>query len=325
MARTEKYLPQGSRLVIRAGERPAAWYETKKEVILTTTPVETECPITGDPVVTATEQKVQIWFQPRMVRSRVVLEAGDVDESTFGEQFSLLHYDIKQASGFPNPSAKLYPIGVRLTESAWIIRTSDTPYNLMAKIQDAGCKIEANKFDVSESRRLIHQAVAQLQEELAAAVQRNNECMEEASRNLEAGVDSKGREVDPEVGQQNYLRLAQNIEKRLTLLAADIKKAAQRFGINEQAVNINRLGTTAAALGQEMRQRAAAYAEATNALRAIGTAEATALANAAEADQTTHYAMSDMLRENGNDGLADKINAAFGETETFSLADLGDE
>ncbi len=329
MARTEKYLPQGSKLVIRAGQTPAAWYETKKEVILTTTPVETDCPITGERVVTATEQKVQIWFQPRMIRSRVVLEDGDVDEATFNEQFCLFHYDVPTAGGYANPSSKLYPIAVRLTESAWMMRVSDIPYSLMADMQDNGCSVEVNNFDQKESRRLIHQAVAKLQEELAEAVKRANASRDRAEAALEASQNPAEGEaaVSPEEAERRYTRQAEAIEKRLTLLAAQLGKAATRFGINERAVNINRLGATASAIGFAMRERAQAYASSARILAQQTDATSQALAQASQQDAVPAYAMADAMREAGEDEAADRLQKAFDESEpeTFSLAGVGDE
>lgn len=326
MARKEQYLPTGSKLVCRNGQKPAEWYTTKKEIILTIAPVEATCPITNEPVVTATAHGLPIWFQARMVRSRIVLEDGDVDTKTFDEQFSLMHYDISVRSQFTNPSNRLYPIAVRLTESAWMMRTSDIPYQLMAEIQDAGCTVEVNKFDKSESRRLIHQAVAKLQEELAATVSRAQTSARLAERNLEAATEGEDA-ITPEEAEKAHLRQAQAIEKRLTVLAGQITKAASRFGINEQAVNIARLGNTAATISANMRERAAAYSAAQKALAAAGTDTTTALARAATDNATEKvpvYVMADALRESGEDEAADRLQEAFKEDEdTFSLVGAG--
>lgn len=327
MARNEKYLPAGSKLVIKQVNQPAAWYTTKKEIVLEIAPVDAVCPITNEPVVTATAHGLPIWFQARMVRSRIVLAEGDVDDAVFNEQFSLMHYDITVRSEFTNPSNRLYPIAVRLTESAWMMRTTDIPYQLMAEIQDAGCAVEVNKFDKAESRRLIHQAVAKLQEELAAAVARAEASRVRAERALETEPADGEDAATPEEAEKACLKQAQAIEKRLTLLAADIRMAAPRFGIREQAVNINRLGTAAATISATMRERAAAYVAAQKALRESNTATGVALANAARdgaENKVPVYVMADALREADDEKGADRLQEAFAKDDhTFSLAGAG--
>jgi len=327
MARQEKYLPPGSKLVIKQPNQPAAWYTTKKEIILEIAPVEAPCPITNDPVMTATAHGLPIWFQARMVRSRIVLAEGDVDAAVFNEQFSLYHYDCPVINNYKNPSDRLYPIAVRLTESAWMMRTSDIPYELMAEMQDNGCAVEVNKFDKSESRRLIHQAVAKLQEELAAAVARAEVSRVRAERALEAEPTEGEDATTPEEAEKACLKQAAAIEKRLTLLAGQITKAAARFGIREQAVNIGRLGTAAATISANMKERAAAYVSAQKVLRESNTATGLALANAARdgtEDKVPAYVLADALREVGDEEGADRLQEAFKEDDgVFSLAGAG--
>lgn len=327
MASTQRYLPAGSKLVIKQVNQPAAWYTTKKEIVLEIAPVDAPCPITGEAVVTATAHGLPIWFQARMVRSRIVLAEGDVDDAVFNEQFSLYHYDVPQARSYPNPSNRLYPIAVRLTESAWMMRTSDIPYELMAEMQDHGCAVEVNKFDKAESRRLIHQAVGKLQEELAAAVARAEASRVRAERALEAEPTDGEDVTTPEEAEKACLKQAQAIEKRLTLLAADIRKAAARFGIREQAVNINRLGTAAATISATMRERAAAYVAAQKALREANTATATALANGARdgaENKVPAYVLVDVLKDHDLEDEATRLQKAFAEDDgTFSLAGVG--
>ena len=240
---------------------------------------------------------------------------GDVDEKVFDEQFSLFHYDVPTRNGYANPSNRLYPIAVRLTESAWMMRTSDIPYQLMAEMRDNGCSVEVNKFDKSESRRLIHQAVARLQEELAAAVVRAQASHNLAERTLNAATEGENPST-PEEAEKAHLRQAKAIEKRLTLLASQITKAASRFGINEQAVNINRLNATAAMIRDNMQERASAYIAAQVALRNLGTIDGTALARLADdnvAEKVPVYVIVDMLRESGDDENADRLQEAFKE------------
>lgn len=327
MARQEKYLPAGSRLIIKQPNQPAQWYTTKKEIVLETTPVDATCPLTGEPVVTATAHGLPIWFQARMVRSRIVLADGDVDDAVFNEQFSLYHYDVPQARNYPNPSNRLYPIAVRLTESAWMMRTSDIPYELMAEMQDHGCAVEVNKFDKAESRRLIHQAVGKLQEELAAAVARAEASRVRAERALETEPTDGEDVTTPEEAEKACLKQAQAIEKRLTLLASQITKAAARFGIREQAVNINRLGATAATISATMKERAAAYVAAQKALREANTTTGTALANGARdgaENKVPAYVLADALREEGHEDEANRLQEAFAEDDgTFSLTGVG--
>lgn len=324
MARTEKFLPAKSKLVVRS-KAPATWYTTKDEVVLATDPVAAICPLTGEEVVTYCHKGVEIWFQPRMIRSRVVLEEGDVTATAFEESISLFDYDV-HGTDYPNPSNRLYAIGVRMTESVWMMRTSDIPYNLMAEMQDAGCTVDVTLLDRSEVRRKVHRAVAKLHQELAEAVERANRAMDDAIHNLEHGIDGKGQEVDADTARKNYDRQAAAIEKRLNTLQAQLQQSSAKFGINEQAVNIGRLGTAARTLRSQMAERAHGYAIARQALAAIPDAGAQALAAAAAADQVPHYVLADALAEAGDEAAAAALQAAFAETaETFSLVGVADD
>lgn len=334
MARIERYLPATAKIVIERPGHAAEHYTTRKDVTLPEQPTYAECPITGAELCTTLESGIRLYYHGRQTRGRVVLDDGDLAPDAADTQFCLFHYDVPSGGDYPNPSPKLYPIGVRLTESAWLMRAGDIPYNLMAEMQDNGCTVEVNRFDPAESARLLRQAVGRLHQDLADAVERANEAMERATDALAAAEPGAEGGPTPEEAQRQFASRAKGIERRLALLQKQIGEAAERFGIRPHAVNLERLGLTAAAIRTEMSERARVYRDGVAALAAAGTAETAALAAAAAQSQVPAEVMADALREAGNEAAADALQAAFAveaapqpaaeDDGTFSLADLAD-
>lgn len=327
MATIERFLPIGSKVAIQRQGQPAEWYTTIKEVTLPEQPVTTECPLTGAEVRTVLVESTRLFYHQRMSRGRVVLEQDDVTPEAAETQFCLFHYDCPANGEFPNPSGRLYPLAVRLTESAWLMRTGDIPYALMGEMQDAGCTVEVNRFDIAESGRLLRQAVGKLQEELADAVRRADEAMERATDTL-AAQGTEANERSPEDAEKFYLSRCGSIQRRLTALQKQVAESSARFGIRPQAINLERLSAAAATIKSEMAERAAAYREGIKALEAAGTVETIALAKAAARDEVPAEVMAGALEDAGDEAGAARLQAAFAvpaEAETFSLADLGDD
>ncbi len=326
MARIERFLPAGSKVTIQQPNSAAEWYTTRKDVTTPESPVTTECPLTGTEVLTLVQDSVRLYYHSRMTRGRVILDEGDVAPDAAESQFCLMHYDVPSSGDFPNPSGRLYPIAVRLTESAWLMRTGDIPYALMAEMQDAGCTVEVNNFDKAESARLIRQAVGTLQKELADACERANEAMERATDCLAAqGTEANTR--TPEEAERFFLNRSKAIERRLATLQKQVTESATRFGIRPQAINLTRLGETAQAVRTEMTERARLYKESQVALAALGTVDGTALATLAAQSQVPAEVMAGALEDAGNHEAAQALMAAFhpAEETTFSLADVDDE
>lgn len=327
MARIEKYLPAASKVAIQRPGHAAEWYTTRKDVALPEQPTYAECPLTGGEVCTLLQDGTRLYYHNRMARGRVVLDEGDLAPDAAETQFCLFHYDVPSGGDYPNPSPRLYPIGVRLTESAWLMRAGDVPYALMGEMQDNGCTVEVNRFDPSESARLLRQAVGTMQKELADAVARANEAMERATDGLAAAVEGADA-PSPEEAERLFASRAKGIERRLALLQKQVGQAAERFGIRPQAVNLARLGETAAAIKTEMTERARVYRESIKALQAAGTVETQALAVAAAADLVPAEVIAGALEDAGNLEAAAELVAAFApaaDDGVYSLADLGDD
>lgn len=323
MARTERYLPVQSRVVVQNGV-PAHWYTTVRDVVIPTgEDTSAQCPLSGTDARTVMVAGVRIWYQPRMVRSRIVLEDGDVDTKTFDEQFSLFHYDVPNrgdSAGY-SPCRELYRVAVRLTESAWLVKTGDVPYDLMGRMQDIGCLVYCNKFDRTETRSLMLQSVAQLQSKMDEATTDAEQSYHRAMLQLTNSSDPEHREYEPDETKatERFTKRTALIEKRLTDLAKDIQTGAAKFGISTKSYGHDRLYAMATLTHSRTRQQAQSYHRGTVALSTSTDTTAHALATSAAASELPVEVMADALREAGDDATADAL------TETFSLIEQGED
>jgi hypothetical protein len=239
---------------------------------------------------------------------------------------------------FPNPSGRLRRIGFRATLSCWVIPEHALPHNLINEMRSLKCEVNLVKFDASEGPRLIRMA----QTKIKAEVDRQ---IASAALSLDAAADRHllpDSEITGErdAAQERFERAASIIQNRLNRLISDVEQAIQNFGVTPTQLGIEDFRKAHGLFQQGILARCEEYASATNALRQVGTADATALAAAAAADEAPAYAMSDMLRDAGNEKAADTLAAVFAEPDagaeetvppadeddgTFSLGDLGDE
>lgn len=319
MARTETFIAPKSRVVVRQTNKTPQWYVTEKVVVVDTTKmVEAACPMTGAAVASYVEKGVTVYFPANILRTHLVLEEGDIDPASLNEQFSLFHYDVPKNGGYPNPSGRLYPIAVRLTESCWIVKTEDTlVLPLMADMLDNGCRVRINKFDKSESRALLADAIEELRKTIAEKVASANASCATANAQLDAS-DAEG--LTEVAARKRYEQRIKNVERSLTSLTDDLAKAAERFGINRSAFNHSHLATVAKKSRESANEKAKAYVHGAQHLAAVGTVEATALAAAAVTTGIPTYVMADALRDAGDDAAADAVQGAF-DDGTFSLND----
>lgn len=328
MARTETFIAPGSRVVIRQPGKQPQWYETKKEIVVDVSKlVETTCPLTHTdenpkPVASYVEAGITLYFPARILRSNLILEDGDVNPSILNEQFSLFHYDVPKNGGYPNPSARLYPMAVRLTESCWIVKTNDTLIlPLMNEMQDHGCKVRMHKFDRSESRALLCEAIEELRTVIAEKVANANASCASAQAQLD-GSDEEG--LTEVAARKRFDNRIKTIERSLATLTNDLNKAAERFGISLRTVNLSQLRTVAQKTRESANEKAAAYVHGAQHLAATGTTTGVALANAALTVGIPANVMADALRDDGDDAAADAVQGAF-DDNVFSLNDGSDE
>lgn len=322
MARTEKYLPAKSRVVVRTPNKTVCWYDTQKEVIITDAGIA-QCPMTGESVYMVVVGGIAIWYQSRMVRSRIVLEDGDIDENSMNEQYSLMHYDVPsngESAGY-SPCNELYRVAVRLTKSAWIVKTGDVPYDLIGRMQDIGCKVCCNKFDKSETRSLMCQAIEQLQLKMDEATRDAEESYQRAALQLTNSGDVDSREYmdDETKATERFIKRTTLIEKRLKELADNIQTGVVKFGISTKSFRHDRLAGMARLTRTRTQEQAHAYHRATVALSTSTDTTARTLATNAANSTLPPYVMADALREAGDEATADAL------TETFSLVGHGIE
>ena len=319
MARTETFIAPKSRVVIRQSNKTPQWYVTQKTVVVDPARMsEATCPMSGAPVATWVESGVTIYFPTNVLRTHLVLEDGDLNPAALNEQFSLFHYDVPKRGEYPNPSGRLYPIAVRLTESCWIVKTEDTLIlPLMAEMLDAGCRVRINKFDKSESRALLADAIEELRKTIAEKVASANASVASADAQLDAS-DAEG--LTEVAARKRYEARIRTVERSLATLTGDLAKAAERFGINKSAFNHSHLATVAKKSRESANEKARAYVHGAQHLAALGTTTGVALANAALTVGIPTNVMADALRDDGDDAAADKVQGAF-DDGTFSLND----
>ena len=368
MATVERFIPAKSRLVV-CPQKPGAaavWHELKRDLILPADDelAKTECPITKEAVNWFTREvptennktRFALYFPDRVIRVRLKLEPGDLDDARMAHFKPVyLTYDIPddaqefyynkkgelKSRPFPNPSAQLRQFAIRVNKSDWLMDAGDIPQTLIAKMLDAGATPRPVRLHPDDAKKHIEEAILALQKEVIARVKSAEASLAYANEQLamagtaEAQTEAE-RDMTPEKAEKRYRARAKQIGTELTKLAGDLTKAVERFGIGgnivDQIMQLGRLSTTAETITNTMQKQADAYRAATAALAAVGTADATAMANAAANDQAATFAMADMLREAGNDAAADALTAAFApsggagatndDDDEFSLVDV---
>jgi len=210
-------------------------------------------------------------------------------------QACLLIYDIPERSTVRNPSNRLRWRAVRVNLSCWVIREGDIPYSLLNEMAAGGATWHVVRFDASEGVKLVRMAVEALKRDIRDAMRRANRSADAAGRRLDQTTDN------PTEAKRRYAERARPIIRRLNRLLADVQKAAERFGIDQTAISLADAHTSVRALQAGMLVRAKAYAEAVEAVRALGDE---AMANAAAADLVPAGILADDIDERGGDASA---------------------
>lgn len=315
MARIEKYLPALNNIVVKSKSASHVYHKTTKDVVVTGIKDDV-CPLTGDSVQTGFAEKLQIWFNPLQIDTRVVLEESDVDAAMLNESLTILDYDVPSSGpteGF-SPAAALRRYAVPMTKSVWLVRSSNVPWNFIAEMRSMGVKIDTSKLDASETRRKVSRAVLFMIDQLNAKIAASLTTARNAGIKLD---QAQANGVNPDDAIKTYKKSIAAVDHTLRKYIDDTNEGAKAFTLNVTAFGMPRLQDHAKAIRATMDERAEAYAQATRALADVDPV----LATMAAQDQLHVAPMADALREAGKEEEADAVQKAFSETDdgTFSL------
>jgi hypothetical protein len=206
-----------------------------------------------------------------------------------------LIYDIPEKSRVPNPSRRLRPIAVRVNLSCWVVREGDIPYALLHEMARGGATWHVVRFDASEGAKLVGMAVEAIKRDIRDAMRRANRSADAAAQKLDPAAE------DPTEVKRRYAERARPVVRRLLRLLADVRKAAERFGIEPESVSLADAHAAVSALQAGMLARARAYGEAVEQARMLGDA---AMAGAAAADLVPAGILADDIDDRGGDAGA---------------------
>lgn len=267
---------------------------------------------------------------PTVEPTAPVVELSDAD---FPETLRacLLIYDIPSASDYRNPSRRLRRIGFRENKSCWVIPEGSIPHKLIHEMKTEGnASVELIRFDAGEGPRLCRMAIERIKRELTEKLARAESGIAKADKKYLKKTDDDADLADNVSAREDvlkrYERRASRIIAGIEKLCKDVESAIKNFGVRPELLGLADTRNAMDALQKGYEARSGAYVAATEALRKIGTADADALANAADADAVPAAIMADMLRDNGNNAAADALTAAFSDAPantdgTFSLTD----
>ncbi len=226
---------------------------------------------------------------------------------------SLLIYDIPSASDYSNPSHQLRRIGFRANLSCWVIPDGAIPRTLIHEMRTEGnANVDLVRFDAAEGPRLAKMAVAAMEKEVADQAARAREGIAGmADRHLDLPDDLATNESAREDAVKRYERRSARVLRHLNEAIEDVEAAIKNFGLSPEKLNLADARKAFETLQIGYQAKAAEFVRATNALKAVGTVDATALANAAAKDEVMPEVIADMLRENGKEAEADALQAAF--------------
>lgn len=333
MAFTQRFLPANTRIVVLAPKaKTPVWHVMKKELVIDSDDLpHAECPMTKESVNHLTKDGFQLYFPDRIIRVRLVIEDGDLDDARMAAfQPVYLSYDIPDDAmefrkgkmrPFQNPSGLLQRYAIRVNDSDWLMDAGDVPHALIARMLDAGATPRVVRLHPEDGRKHVLEAILALQNYISDRVAGAEDSRLYADQQL-AGAVEGDETTTPEEREKRYRNRIKDVTKRLDDLADDIKAVSIRFGINARVFAVGQLITTRETLATEMTKRANAYAEAAKQLAAIGTTDTTALARAMEQDQVPAGVAADALRDNGHDAAADALTNAFAGTPTVENSDV---
>lgn len=262
----------------------------------------------------------------------------DVQPATVDTEFwrtlrpHLLNYDIpSNRPDIVNPSNRLRRIGIRLTLSCWLMAEGDLPYAMLNEMtaprmfpvldregiqcttedgqpafrRRRGAKWHVVPFDPSAADSLVRMATEAMRHEIRGAVERAYETAESASQRIE------GAEGDPAKAQERYEKDVEKINQKLKETLNDLECAAQRFGIDVHAINLDNARETADTLRSAFSVRCRLYEEATRRVRMSGNSGAGSIAEAVDRGSMSPLMLADWLEENEEVEMGQQLRASF--------------
>lgn len=216
---------------------------------------------------------------------------------------SLLIYDIPEKSNLANPSPFLRRIAFRANLSCWVIPTHMIPYNRMNTLAEGGATWHVVQFDTTEAEKLTKMAHEAIARDMRLALARARRSMQTAANAYENPEDGETPTI------ANFEERVERAVRRAEAVLEDLKHAAGVFDIDPTTTPVQWAVQQASLIRSAAHERAKAYAEAAVQVRAIGSSDATAVANAADADSIPVGALADVIDENGGD--ASELRKAF--------------
>lgn len=313
-------IPQGSTVVLRDSKGESRWYnQTKQDIPVNGEPKDATCPLRNQPVKTVTHMGWEIFFL--RAQMTVSLSAKQIQDAKNLELYAL-DYDIPTAafnrSGMVHPSTFFHSIGIRSTESCWIIPKGKIPYTYLNELTKIGATWRVKKYDSSEAASLINDAILSLESQMKEAVKRAEKSLTDAVVTLEATP----AEDDPIAAREKYLKHVKVVQKRYDEKVEKLKISASVLSIELRFMGIEKASSYMQTMAISMQNRARVYADAAVAARAVGTAEGNAIAAAVEANTMDPGALADYLDEQ-QDGSGQAVRNAFigGSDNEYSLTE----
>jgi hypothetical protein len=301
-------IPSGARILTTREDGGRVWYSLREDVPAEGA-TETECPETGAAVRTVTYRGRQVWFR----WSQTVIRYPEAETATASARPFILWYMIPERTRYPNPSNRLYPIAVRIDGSGWIVPEDRVPYSLLAEMRENGVRCGAFPADPRAAASLIDMALTALREQMA-------EIVSDLARTQAAAADrlarETGRDGTPDTRSEDErvkeaLRTAEAARKRIGDRLELIAQGAALFGIDRTAYRPELAAAAADATHDAILERARLYRKAATTLRAGGTAEGAAVADAIDRDGIPAVVAADVLQEHGAEAEGNALRAAF--------------
>ncbi len=227
---------------------------------------------------------------------------------------SMVIYDIPSDNKtYADPSATMRRIGFRVNLSCWVVPDGAVPHTFIHTLRtDYRANVDVVRFDAAEGPRLARMAVAAMKKEMEENAARAAEglvAMEQRHLTLDAELIDNPEERAAAV-KRYEARCARTL-KRMNQIIEDVEVAIKNFGNTPEALGTADARKVYDTLQLGYQQKAAAFVAATNALKALNTPDATALATAAAKDLVPAPIVADMLRDHGADTAANALQAAF--------------
>lgn len=218
---------------------------------------------------------------------------------------------------YPNPSATLRRIGIRLDGSVWVVQETRIPWPLVDSMlkavgpRDERVACHVAPFDKEANEKFIQIAQAYLKDELA-----------EVQKRLLASVQTAQDAYDEAVeGGEGAEKAMTKFQKRVAAAVSSAKRyredylsAARNFGVDGDIKdNLAKTGTLVEVLGSLARNRAASYA------KALELVKGTELEAAAKTGDVPALVLADKIEENGGD--ASELRDTFANDDEYELED----